>query len=195
MRGRSGFTLVELAIVLVIIGLILGAVLKGQELIKNAKVKRAISQIKEIEAAVYTYYDKYGALPGDDPNAGTRWSSTSSGNGNGNIDGGYCNTSGEESCLVWQHLRLADIINGDASGNGPAYLPRSPFGGPVDVFSSTYNNKTSLYIALRRVPGEFAAWIDRQIDDGKPNTGSVVAYRTSDTEYSTGKTYDIWVSF
>ncbi|MEM0326942.1 MAG: prepilin-type N-terminal cleavage/methylation domain-containing protein [Desulfurococcaceae archaeon] len=67
-----GFTLVELAIVLVIIGIILGGILKGQELIFNAKVKRLQSQVKEMMAAVYTYYDKYGYLPGDDPTANSR---------------------------------------------------------------------------------------------------------------------------
>ncbi|MGC9141911.1 MAG: prepilin-type N-terminal cleavage/methylation domain-containing protein, partial [Caldimicrobium sp.] len=74
MRERvRGFTLVELAIVLVIIGIILGAVLKGQELVFNAKVKRLVSQAKEMMAALYTYYDKYGYYPGDDPTATTRW--------------------------------------------------------------------------------------------------------------------------
>ncbi|WP_163329454.1 type II secretion system protein [Desulfurobacterium thermolithotrophum] len=197
MKERKGFTLVELAIVLVIIGLLLGAVLKGQELIKNAKIKRAISQAKEIEAAVYTYYDKYNAFPGDDPNAADRWgnSTTSSGNGDGWISGGYCTSEGEESCLLWQHLRLANIINGDSSGNGPSYLPRSVFGGPIDVFSYTYDNKTSLWVTFRNVPGDFAEQLDLKLDDGKPDSGSVIAYNTSDTSYNAGKHYDIWISF
>jgi prepilin-type N-terminal cleavage/methylation domain-containing protein len=63
LRSNKGFTLVELAIVLVIIGIILGAVLKGQELINNAKMKRAYNQYREVLAAVYTYYDKYGKYP------------------------------------------------------------------------------------------------------------------------------------
>ena len=193
-KTREGFTLVELAIVLVIIGIILGAILKGQELIKNAKVKRAISQIKEVEAAVYTYYDKYNAFPGDDPNAADRWSSTASGNGNGYIDGGYCNTQNEESCLVWQHLRLADILSGDASGNGPKYLPHHIFGGPIDVFSYTYNGRNSMWIVLRNVPGEFAEQIDLKLDDGKPNTGSIIT-NSRDTSYNAGKSYNLWVSF
>jgi len=71
-RNHKGFTLVELAIVLVIIGIILGAVLKGQELINNAKIKRLYNQQREIMAALYTYYDRYSYFPGDDPNQATR---------------------------------------------------------------------------------------------------------------------------
>jgi len=194
-KTREGFTLVELAIVLVIIGIILGAILKGQELIKNAKVKRAISQIKEVEAAVYTYYDKYNVFPGDDPNAAARWgNSTASGNGNGYIEGYYCDNQNDESCLVWQHLRLADIISGDASGHSPKYLPHHIFGGPIDVFSSTHNKKNSMWIVLHNVPGEFAEQIDLKLDDGKPNTGSITA-NTNKPAYDVGKKYDLWISF
>ena len=66
MRMRKGFTLVELSIVLVIIGLLIGGVLKGKSMIDNAKVKRIKSDIDGIVAATYGYQDKYGFLPGDD---------------------------------------------------------------------------------------------------------------------------------
>ena len=64
--NEKGFTLVEIAIVLVIIGLILGAILKGQSMIENAKIKRVVKQADEIRAAVYSYQDRYKQLPGDD---------------------------------------------------------------------------------------------------------------------------------
>src|SRR6516164_11396797 len=73
MRRQAGFTLVEIAIVLVIIGLLLGGVLKGQELIESAKVKNIGQDFRAISIAVLTYQDKYRALPGDDPKATTRW--------------------------------------------------------------------------------------------------------------------------
>jgi len=63
---QSGFTLVEVAIVLVIIGLLVGGILKGQEMIKNAKVKNFTKQADELRAAVNTYRDRYRIFPGDD---------------------------------------------------------------------------------------------------------------------------------
>lgn len=65
MGKTRGFTLVELAIVLVIIGIILGAILKGQELINNAKVKRLQNDLRGLEAAIWTFYDRTGRMPGD----------------------------------------------------------------------------------------------------------------------------------
>ena len=65
MKRQSGFTLVEIAIVLVIVGLLLGGVLKGQELIDNAKVRNTISRMDELKAAVYGFQDRFNALPGD----------------------------------------------------------------------------------------------------------------------------------
>jgi prepilin-type N-terminal cleavage/methylation domain-containing protein len=65
MSKTRGFTLVELAIVLVIIGIILGAILKGTELINNAKVKRLQNDLRGLEAAIWTFYDRTGRMPGD----------------------------------------------------------------------------------------------------------------------------------
>jgi prepilin-type N-terminal cleavage/methylation domain-containing protein len=76
---QSGFTLVEIAIVLVIIGLLLGGILKGQEMITQAKIKNIVNDFNGITAAVNSYQDRYRALPGDDLNAAGRWSGTVSG--------------------------------------------------------------------------------------------------------------------
>ena len=62
---QSGFTLVEIAIVLVIIGLLLGGILKGQELINTAKVKNLANDFRTIPTYIYAYQDKFKALPGD----------------------------------------------------------------------------------------------------------------------------------
>ena len=70
-RNQSGFTLIEIAIVLVIIGLLLGGVLKGQELINSAKVKNLATDFRNIPVFIYGYQDKFRAVPGDDQNAAT----------------------------------------------------------------------------------------------------------------------------
>src|SRR5438094_8822899 len=80
---QTGFTLVEIAIVLVIIGLLLGGILKGQEMITQAKIKNVINDFNGIAVAVTSYQDRYRALPGDDANATTRWTTQAPGKGNG----------------------------------------------------------------------------------------------------------------
>ena len=79
MKKESGFTLIELAIVLVIIGLLLGGVLKGQELINSAKVKNMANDFKNIQIQIYSYQDKFRALPGDDKAATTNVGATTDG--------------------------------------------------------------------------------------------------------------------
>src|SRR5437870_6533189 len=84
--AQAGFTLVEIAIVLVIIGLLLGGILKGQEMITQAKIKNVINDYSGVSAAYHGYQDRYRAIPGDDPNAGTRWTTAPAaiaGSGNG----------------------------------------------------------------------------------------------------------------
>ena len=90
-RKSQGFTLVEIAIVLVIIGLLLGGILKGQEMITQAKIKNVINDFNGITVAITSYQDRYRALPGDDPNAAARWTiqAPANGNGNGIIAGNY----------------------------------------------------------------------------------------------------------
>ena len=85
--SQGGFTLVEIAIVLVIIGLLLGGVLKGQELITQAKIRNVANDINGMSAAVYGYQDRYKKFPGDDNDAATRWTNpaTESGDGNGAV--------------------------------------------------------------------------------------------------------------
>src|SRR5256886_16287139 len=98
-KRQQGFTLVEIAIVLVIIGLLLGGILKGQEMITQAKIKNVIADFSGVSAAYHGYQDRYRAIPGDDPNAATRWASMTNpapvqGNGDGIVAGTYNNGGG-----------------------------------------------------------------------------------------------------
>src|SRR5258708_23941773 len=112
---EGGFTLVEIAIVLVIIGLLLGGILKGQEMITQARIKNIINDFNGVTVAVTSYQDRYRAIPGDDLNATTRWTvqAPASGNRNGAIAGLY-NAPPEagappapaESNLFRQHPRI-----------------------------------------------------------------------------------------
>jgi prepilin-type N-terminal cleavage/methylation domain-containing protein len=204
-KQEQGFTLVELAIVLVIIGLLLGAVLKGQQLIYNAKVKRVQNQIKEMEAAFYTYYDKYGYYPGDDPQASARWSGAPNGNGDGAVDGGYCTNGGpnKEPCYLWRHLRYANIISGDPAENDPTKMtPHHAFGGYLDMFTGTFpvggQSRSGGWITLRNIEAAAAEAIDRALDDGKCTTGAMARYggeACNGANYPSSGYLDIWFNF
>lgn len=186
-QSRKAFTMVELAIVLVIIGLIMGAVLKGQELINNAKQKRLYSLKQEVSAAIMTYYDKYSAYPGDDPQAQSHLSNTDTTNGNGNglIDGGFiynCEDNKKESCALWEHVRLAGILSGSGVTN-----PRNPYGGAVSVAYGNIHNKYGNWIGFDNLPEEVAKSIDEKYDDGKYDTGSIRASGSSDYDTTDDK--------
>src|SRR5512135_3484654 len=141
---QKGFTLVEIAIVLVIIGLLLGGILKGQEMITQAKIKNVVNDFNGIAAAMNSYQDRYRALPGDDLNASTRWSGASSGDGNGvfgtpgtdfyNITPG-APASAKENNWFWWHLRLAGFVGGstDATASSSVAQPANAANGIMGV--------------------------------------------------------------
>jgi hypothetical protein len=183
--------LVEIAIVLVIIGLLLGGILKGQEMITQAKIKNLINDFNGVTVAVTSYQDRYRALPGDDPNATARWTTQApaSGNGNGIIAGLYnANDTGGtngapsnagESNLFWQHLRIAGFVPGLTMGNGSGQPPTNAAGGIIGVESGTPGTNglgfTSTIICFSNLPEKVASAIDGQVDDGAPNSGQVRA--------------------
>jgi len=158
---QKGFTLVEIAIVLVIIGLLIGGVLKGQSMIYNAKVKRLVKDMEGMRAAVLTFQDRYGSLPGDENNANTPPGDANNGNNNGLLD----ETNG------WEigDMRLAQLL----SGTGIT-LPSNNYGGTMSVdYVNIGGSGNQNQILVTRIPAEVCQEIDTKYDDGVYNTGVI----------------------
>lgn len=130
----AGFTLVELALVLTIMGLLAGGVLKAQEMIANSRVTTTISQVQAYQRAVGIFHDSYLAIPGDFNAAQTCLrdcaASNQCYNGNGNGEVGSADAAWQtvsaaitsENAQVWRHLALADLLQGVmTSGTGVGY--------------------------------------------------------------------------
>jgi len=165
MRNNKGFTLVELAIVLVIIGIILGAVLKGQDLIDNAKAKRLVDDTKGLVAIAYTFYDRYGRFPGDCDNDGdvnyatiTATPTTFAATANAQ----FCYPPVNAAALPdqqWNELLQAQLISGVPRDNAKnQYNGARYFAGPL-IGTLNYN-----VVVNRQVPCYAAKMLDQTID-------------------------------
>jgi prepilin-type N-terminal cleavage/methylation domain-containing protein len=214
-RNQSGFTLIEIAIVLVIIGLLLGGVLKGQELINSARVKNLATDFKNIPVFIYGYQDKFRALPGDDRQVDTHLTGLNPGcaggacpipaanvtAGNGIIDGNWnSNTQADESYLFWQHVRLAGLASGSVTLGAADYLPTNATGGTIGIQSGTNvvaNSpmlgvaggnpiRGSYIICSSGILGKFVKQLDLQMDDGNTAGGSMMATDTVVAPYAIG---------
>ncbi len=189
MRKQTGFTLIEIAIVLVIVGLLLGGVLKGQELIQSARVRNLGSTIDGVKAAFFGFQDRFRALPGDyagalavaniagmAANAGCTGAVIGGGNGDGLI------ALAGESIIAWEHLSRAGFITGSYICAGAAAAATNT---PTNVYNSFVQliNDGAYGIAgagtVRHnvksgssIPVAIIAELDRKIDDGLPYTGS-----------------------
>lgn len=185
-KKQMGFTLVEIAIVLVIIGLLLGGVLKGQELVNSAKVKNFANDFRNIPLFIYGYQDRFRALPGDDAGvvahlgvAATLATTPAGVQGNGVINGNWDTvTLTDESMLFWQHARLANLATGStvvAADN--TYWPTNAEGGRIGIESGVagyiLNLQGNYVVCSRGILGRFALQLDTTMDDGNTQTGSM----------------------
>lgn len=181
-KNQSGFTLIEIAIVMVIIGLLLGGVLKGQSMINSAKVRSLNNNIDGVTAAWFAFQDRYRTFPGDMTAATAQAQIDAAvavgGNGNGVI------AAGLESGAVWVHLAAAGFISGSYSGatTGQVYscpttvCPDNRFGLGFVIASSnvTFGGAAAHHLYTgSNIPVTIVAEVDRKIDDGIPTTGTV----------------------
>lgn len=200
-RRQSGFTLIEIAIVLVIIGLLLGGILKGQELINSARVKNLGTDFRNIPLFIYGYQDKFKALPGDDSNAVLHVGAgitpaITNGNGNGVIEGTwFSTTAANESILFWQQVRLAGLAPGvtviPATLPGD-YNPKNASGGIIGIQSGTTVTTAApivgadgtaisgaYVICSTGILGKFVKQLDIQMDNSDTASGSMMAIPTT----------------
>ena len=191
LQKQNGFTLIEIAIVLVIIGLLLGGIMKGQELINSAKVKNLANDFRNVPLFIYGYQDKYKALPGDDANATTHVGAaaiaanvtllipTPATVGNGRLEGNYNSTNSiDETVAFWQQVRLANLASGttDFTTNGvAAAMPTNTEGGRLGIQSTApiTGMSGSYFVCSDGIQGKFAKQIDTTLDDGNTAQGSV----------------------
>lgn len=184
---QKGFTLVEIAIVLVIIGLLLGGILKGQELINSARVRNLADQNSGIQAAYYGFIDRYRQVPGDwaagnaSPALGIPVAQLLGGNGNGRIDNTTAETAG-----AWTQLARSEFLSGgftpatadpsdEATYISSQASPVNAFNGALVLsrnsgYTGTAADRLNLHMGPN-VPVNIARELDLKVDDGLPNTG------------------------
>jgi prepilin-type N-terminal cleavage/methylation domain-containing protein len=197
-KRQSGFTLVEIAIVLVIIGLLLGGILKGQELINSARVRNLADTNAGVQAAYYGFIDRYRQVPGDMVatlaaqmigDSGITWG----GDGNGQLAGsGVAATDWQEANAAWIHMTRAGFLQGTYSGpvtDSTSYIaqaPKNSFNGTMLLARTRdYSVSNPLgppsgssayrlgFVLGNNIPVDIAQELDTKIDDQSPLTGTL----------------------
>ena len=206
LNKQKGFTLVEIAIVLVIVGLLIGGVLKGQEMITNAKLKRIESDNAGIAAAMFSYQDRYTQLPGDDSAADTRFDiyancTGNCGDGDGIILGLWTPAAAtDETAVFWKHLRAAGLI---AGAGDDVTQPTNAYGGLIGIRDGALGIAGHVTV-FGQIEGPIAKIIESRLDDGAPDGGrmqgactscgtpiNIDTAATGSTAYSDAERYDI----
>lgn len=201
MNKQTGFTLIELAIVLVIIGLLLGGVLRGQELINSARVKSLTRDFQNTQVYLYGYQDRFKSIPGDDGRANVRLPGPPAAQvavgpdvNNGRIDGAWNDGfgAGTESILFWQHVRLAGLAPGPTA-LAPGFDPVNSNNGRIGIQSLAVappigGMTGSWVVCSDLIIGRDALQIDITLDDGETSTGNIRAVPSGSAAGTPGST-------
>jgi hypothetical protein len=196
-RQERGFSLPEIAIVLFLVWIFVGAIVLGHGMVTQARVRSLSNDFTGLALAVATYADRYGALPGDDPRAEIRWAGRAkNGTGDSRISGSYeatppagdpltaltvDGTSGE-SLNFWWHLRLADLVPSPPSTVTQVAQPLDQYSGVFGVEWGVLGFP-GLTVCAANIPGDAAIGIENRLDNGNPRQGSVrVAKQTFDNQ-------------
>jgi len=208
---RAGFTLVELSIVLVIIGLIIGGVLSGQQIMQNARITNVVNAVQAYQAQFQSYAQNYGTIPGDDAGAVTRFPNApgvANGDGSGILNAGQAFdsvTDTDETRLVWADLRAAGLVKNQANNTDYTTQPANPFGGIYGFQNGAFANVfTTTVFCMNDVPALAAQAIDARLDDGTSNSGNIQAMASTGTvgeavkgavaaNYGTAQTYTMCI--
>jgi prepilin-type N-terminal cleavage/methylation domain-containing protein len=203
---KNGFSLIELSIVLIIIGLLVAGVSSGSKLIEQARIGKAVSALKDFKGSYLTFMLTYEKTPGDMNNAVEFFgATTANGDGNSQIEAAAAATS--ESLLAWQHMSLAGVISGTftqpadgiqiAGTTGPKSALNSTCNAPLYNGTVTSNglqvgtdNDSTDCSATTSLLAVTVYKIDNKIDDGVANSGEIQASST-DASCQTGGAYDL----
>lgn len=180
-RKQSGFTLIEIAITMAIVGLLITLTIKGREMVENSRAKSLANDFRDIQVALFGYQDRFRALPGDDPSASANLAPSASsihdGNGNQHIEGDL-NTYLSESFFLWQHVRLAGFLQGITNAEASGYVPLNTSGGSLgvaDISNAPITGMSGGYIICSdNISGRLVKQLDMMLDDGFTTKGAML---------------------
>jgi type II secretory pathway pseudopilin PulG len=199
-RTKTGFTLLEIAIGLLVLGLLVAGIMRGQELLTAARVRQVVQQQDSVRTAFYGFQDRFQSLPGDYNRASSTIADVSQacgvagspGNGDGN---GYVQGTNGEYLLVWDHLSKAGFLTGRYTCESNTTVnantaPRNRYGQFIqlvydDAYAGVVRDRHNLKTG-NDIPSDILGEADRKVDDGNALRG---AFRGS--TYTTGAPTDI----
>lgn len=117
---QKGFTLVEMSMVILVISLMIVTVLKGESLLRQARLNNIMTDAKKYQGAIMAFKDKYNTYPGDLSNADSYWSGAQRGNGNKKIDFTKTGVNTYENVHLWKHLKLSGFLDSSVATASPS---------------------------------------------------------------------------